>query len=70
MMKHNYYSNIPFYLNLEDRRMKELAMQIDEERKQHEKFHDIIEKLHHKLKNYKHHVDEAVSTSHFYIFDV
>lgn len=46
-----------------DRRMKELAFQADEDRKNHERLQELIEKLQNKIKTYKRQVEEAVRIS-------
>lgn len=43
-----------------DRRMKELAFQADEDRKNHERLQELIDKLQAKIKTYKRQVEEAV----------
>jgi predicted nucleic acid-binding Zn-ribbon protein len=43
----------------EERRLKELAFQADEDRKTQERLTDMIDKLQQKLKTYKHQVEEA-----------
>jgi uncharacterized FlaG/YvyC family protein len=49
-----------------DRRMKELAFQADEDRKNHERLQELIDKLQAKIKTYKRQVEEAVRIrSHF-----
>ena len=45
-----------------DRRLKELAFQADEDRKNQERFQDLIDKLQNKIKTFKRQVEEAVST--------
>lgn len=45
----------------QERRMKELAVQLDDDRHSQDKLHEIIEKLHAKLKSYKRHAEETVS---------
>ena len=45
-----------------DRRLKELAFQADEDRKNQERLQDIVDKLQNKIKTYKRQVEEAVST--------
>ena len=44
-----------------DRRLKELAFQTDEDRKNQERYQDLIDKLHGKIKSFKRQVEEAVS---------
>ena len=44
-----------------DRRLKELAFQADEDRKNQERLQDLIDKLQNKIKTYKRQVEEAVS---------
>lgn len=44
-----------------DRRLKELAFQADEDRKNQERTQDLIDKLQQKIKTYKRQVEEAVS---------
>ena len=44
-----------------DRRLKELAFQADEDRKNQERLQDLIDKLQGKIKTYKRQVEEAVS---------
>jgi len=43
----------------QDRRLKELAFQGDEDRKSQERMQDMIDKLQSKIKTYKHQVEEA-----------
>ena len=45
----------------QDRRLKELAFQADEDRKAQERLQDMIDKLQNKIKTYKRQVEEAVS---------
>ena len=45
----------------QDRRLKELAFQADEDRKSQERMQDMIDKLQNKIKTYKRQVEEAVS---------
>ena len=47
----------------QDRRLKELAFQSDEDRKNQEKMQDMIDKLQQKIKTYKRQVEEAVSSA-------
>ena len=44
-----------------DRRLKELAFQSDEDRKNQERLQDLIEKLQGKIKTFKRQVEDAVS---------
>ena len=44
-----------------DRRLKELAFQADEDRKNQERLQDLVDKLQAKIKTYKRQVEEAVS---------
>lgn len=44
-----------------DRRLKELAFQVDEDRKNQERLQDLIDKLQNKIKAYKRTAEEAVS---------
>lgn len=44
-----------------DRRLKEIAFQSDEDRKNQERLNEMIDKLNGKLKTYKRQVEEAVS---------
>ena len=44
----------------QERRLKELTAQLDEDRTTHERMHDVIDKLHQKLKTYKRQIDDAV----------
>ena len=46
-----------------DRRLKELAFQSDEDRKNQERLQDMCDKLQNKIKTYKRQVEEAVSTA-------
>lgn len=48
-----------------DRRLKELAFSADEDRKNQERFQELIEKLQNKIKVYKRQVEEAVSIKNF-----
>lgn len=45
----------------QDRRLKELAFQADEDHKSQERTQDMIDKLQNKIKTYKRQVEEAVS---------
>ena len=47
-----------------DRRLKELAFQSDEDRKNQERLQDMVDKLQMKIKTYKRQVEEAVSFVH------
>jgi len=51
----------------QERRLKELTAQLDEDRTTHERMHDVIDKLHQKLKTYKRQIDDAVRTPFFTI---
>jgi len=51
----------------QERRLKELTAQLDEDRTTHERMHDVIDKLHQKLKTYKRQIDDAV---YDFIFDL
>merc|ERR1711894_640684 len=46
-------------LRKQDRRLKELAFQADEDRKQQERMADMTDKLQNKIKTYKRQVEEA-----------
>jgi uncharacterized coiled-coil protein SlyX len=46
-----------------DRRLKELAFQVDEDRKNQDRLQDLIDKLQNKIRVYKRQADEAVSIS-------
>ena len=46
-----------------DRRLKELAFQSDEDRKNQERLQDLIDKLQGKIKTFKRQVEDAVSTT-------
>ena len=46
-----------------DRRLKEIAFQADEDRKNQERLNEMIDKLNGKLKTYKRQVEEAVSNT-------
>ena len=48
----------------QERRLKELTAQLDEDRTTHERMHDVIDKLHQKLKAYKRQIDDAVGPAH------
>lgn len=48
-----------------DRRLKELAFQADEDKKNQERLQELIEKLQSKVLTYKRQVEEAVSFFHF-----
>lgn len=50
-----------------DRRLKELAFQVDEDRKNQERLQDLIDKLQNKIRVYKRQAEEAVST-YMYLF--
>ncbi len=52
----------------QDRKLKELVYQSDEDNKNQGRLQDMIEKLTNKIKLYKHQVEEAVSI--FCIFEV
>ncbi len=45
----------------QDRRLKELAFQSEEDRKAQDRMQDMIDKLQNKIKTYKRQVEEAVS---------
>ena len=45
----------------QERRLKELTSQLEEDRTTHERMHDVIDKLHQKLKLYKRQIDDAVN---------
>jgi septal ring factor EnvC (AmiA/AmiB activator) len=47
----------------QERRLKELTTQLEEDRTTHERMHDVIDKLHQKLKLYKRQIDDAVSAT-------
>jgi len=47
----------------QERRLKEVTAQLDEDRTTHERMHDVIDKLHQKLKTYKRQIDDAVSAT-------
>ena len=49
-----------------DRRLKELAFQADEDRKNQERLQDLIDKLQSKIKTFKRQVEEAVSIFIFF----
>lgn len=44
-----------------DRRLKELAFQSDEDRKNQERMQELVDKLQNKIKTFKRQVEEAVS---------
>ena len=48
-----------------DRRLKELAFQAEEDRKNMERLQDLVDKLQAKIKTYKRQVEEAVSSRFF-----
>ena len=50
-----------------DRRLKELAFQVEEDRKNMERLQDLVDKLQAKIKTYKRQIEEAVS-SRFRVF--
>jgi len=50
-----------------DRRLKELAFQADEDRKNQERLQDLIDKLQNKIKVYKRQVEEAVSKTTLFL---
>lgn len=52
----------------QDRRLKELAFQADEDRKAQERLQDMIDKLQNKIKTYKRQVEEAVRMSSYALF--
>lgn len=45
-----------------ERRIKELTFQAEEDRKNHERMQDLVDKLQQKMKTYKRQIEEAVST--------
>ena len=53
-----------------DRRLKELAFQSDEDRKNQERLQDLVEKLQAKIKTYKRHVEEAVILPRYNVFSL
>lgn len=50
-----------------DRRLKELAFQVDEDRKNQDRLQDLIDKLQNKIRVYKRQAEEAVSR-YMYLF--
>ena len=52
----------------QDRRLKELAFQADEDRKAQERLQDMVDKLQNKIKTYKRQVEEAVSGLFKFLF--
>jgi myosin heavy chain 6/7 len=46
-----------------ERKIKELAFQAEEDRKNHERMQDLVEKLQQKIKTYKRQIEEAVSST-------
>lgn len=44
-----------------ERRLKEIAFQADEDKKNQERLQDLVDKLQSKIKTYKRQVEEAVS---------
>ena len=50
-----------------DRRLKELAFQVDEDRKNQERLQDLIDKLQAKIKTYKRQSEEAVRLQFFHL---
>ena len=55
-------------MRMADRRLKELAFQADEDRKNQEQLQDMFDKLQAKLKTYKRQVEEAVSSFDISLF--
>ena len=51
-----------------DRRLKELAFQVEEDRKNMERLQDLVDKLQAKIKTYKRQIEEAVSSRFFSFF--
>ncbi len=51
-------------LSKQDRQLKELQFQLEEDKKNHERLTDLVEKLQQKIKTYKRQVEEAVSQPH------
>ncbi len=54
----------------QDRRLKELAFQADEDKKAQERMQDMVDKLQNKIKTYKRQVEEAVSRPLHSIFTI
>lgn len=48
-------------MSKQDRQLKELQFQLEEDKKNHERLTDLVEKLQQKIKTYKRQVEEAVS---------
>ena len=55
------YAETEKNLRKQERRMKELQFQSDEDHKNQGRMQDMIDKLQNKIKTYKHQVEEAVS---------
>lgn len=49
-----------------ERRIKELSFQAEEDRKNHERMQDLVDKLQQKIKTYKRQIEEAVSIFFFF----
>ena len=50
-------------LRKSERRIKELSFQAEEDRKNHERMQDLVDKLQQKIKTYKRQIEEAVRIS-------
>ena len=59
------YADTEKNLRKQERRMKELQFQSDEDHKNQGRMQDMIDKLQGKIKTYKHQVEEAVSRNIF-----
>jgi myosin heavy chain 6/7 len=55
------YQETDKVLRKQDKRLKDIALQYEEDRKTNEQYKDVIEKLQQKINTYKRQVEEAVS---------
>jgi len=57
------YQETDKVLRKQDKRLKDLVIQYEEDRKTNDQYKDVIEKLQQKINTYKRQVEEAVSVS-------
>jgi len=58
------HSEVQKNLGKQDRRIRELQFQQEEDKKNYERLTDLVDKLQQKIKTYKRQVEEAVSQHH------
>lgn len=66
-VEHRRYGDAVKNMRKCDRRVKELSFQSEEDRKNHEKMQDLVEKLQQKIRTYKRQIEEAVRKNHILI---